>query len=137
MHESDHLEKARRIEASLAHCRSEDYEMRIEGAMLAGTHYANLALHRLGLTAETWDIIHADFLTGMDRTRFALLEGGLLAALEELETLRPPWVRGDAVGGPQAGERAIELLAAIRDAALATKPGRMPIIQYRPWEEEK
>lgn len=135
MRPESHIEKAERIERSLQHCSALDYEMRIEGAMLAATHYANLALHRLGITPETWDVVHSDFLSIMDHVRFRLLEGELVTALEEIELLRPPWVRGDALDGEAAGERAAQLLDVVRRAALAARPGRMPIIQYRPWEQ--
>ena len=135
MKESNHLEKASRIVRSLRHCGANDYEIKIEGAMLAATHYANIALHRLGITSVEWDIIHSDFLTVMDHVRFELLEPRLLAALEGIEELRPPWVRGDANGGQAAGDRALELLQVVRSEALIVQSGRLVIQQYRPWEK--
>ena len=32
--------------------------MKIEAAMLAGTHWLNLALHRMGVTALQTDVLH-------------------------------------------------------------------------------
>ena len=46
----EHRAKAERIERSLAKCGPTDYEMKIEAAMLAGTHWLNLALHRMGVS---------------------------------------------------------------------------------------
>jgi hypothetical protein len=65
-----HLKKAERIERSLGRLTERDYEMRIDGAMLAATHYANMALHVLGLSVSERDIIHTEFLQVIDYKRF-------------------------------------------------------------------
>ena len=51
-----HRAKAERIERSLAALTDADWEIRIEAAMLAGTHWANYVLHKVGASAasEGW-----------------------------------------------------------------------------------
>src|SRR5205814_1950669 len=63
MQPEQHLEIAARIERSLKKCGPEDHEMRIEAAMLAGTHRLNAVLHRTGVTAEGSDVFHSYLLT--------------------------------------------------------------------------
>ena len=58
-----HQSKALRIERSLGRLTDADYEALIEGAMLAGTHWFNMLLHRKQLFPETRDAMHAEFLT--------------------------------------------------------------------------
>lgn len=132
MNREAHMAKAARIEATLAKLQPQDYEIRIDGAMLAANHYANMALHILGICPEKWDMIHSEYLTVIDYTRFRILAGDLLAALDGIEELRAPFVRGGADGGEQAGEEAMRLLAKARTAALAVKPTGIPIVNYTP-----
>jgi hypothetical protein len=132
MNREAHISKARRIERTLAKLRPEDYEISIEGAMLAANHYANLALHVFGIRAEEEDIIHSEYLAVIDHIRFQLLAPDLLEALEEIEELRAPYVRGGAPGGEEAAEQARGLLARTRTAALALEPPEIPILAYAP-----
>ena len=53
-----HRLKAERIERSLAVLTDDDWEMKLEAAMLAGTHWANYTLHRRGVSADNEDIVH-------------------------------------------------------------------------------
>jgi len=99
---------------SLRKLRPTDYEMRIEAAMLAGTHLMNIALHDLGVTHVQTDALHAEYLTGAQRTKADLLAPGLVDLLYEIEMLRPTYVRGDWPGGEMAAEKAITLLEALR-----------------------
>ena len=108
-----HRTKAERIERSVAKCADADWEMRIEAAMLAGTHWANYALHRRGATADGEDMVHTTMTVVAYLKKYKLAERKLLADLAEVEALRPLYVRGDVEGGPEAGRRALELLAAI------------------------
>ena len=118
-----HRAKAERIERSLAKCRPGDYEMIIEGAMLAVTHWTNHAFHILELTDDDSDVVHAFFETAFDRQHFGLVAGAeFLDGLEEIETLRPLHARGNVAGGEAAGKRALEILQAIREKALAVQP---------------
>lgn len=125
-----HMAKAARIERSLARLLPRDYEIRIDGAMLAANHYVNLGLHVLGLRGEKDDIVHTEYLAAIDLVRFRVLAPELLEALEGIEKLRAPFVRGGAPGGEAAGERALALLARARGVALALKPHGFAIADY-------
>ena len=127
-----HRRKAERIERTLAKLQPSDYEMRIDGAMLAASHYANLALHRLGIVPETRDIIHSEFLELIDYRRFEVAAGSLVEALEAIEELRAPFVRGAAAGGAAAGERALAQLARVREAAMSAEPIGFALPKYVP-----
>lgn len=118
MNADAHRTRAQRIEHSAAQCGPGDWEMRIEAAMLAGTHWANYALHRVGVTPDDEDIVHTSMLVVNMLRKYAIVEGELLAALGEIEELRPLYVRGDVAGGDAAGDRAMALLATIRRLAL-------------------
>lgn len=89
--------------------------------MLAGTHWANHALHRTGLTADDEDVVHTSMLVVNQLRKYSIVEGELLAALAEIEELRPLHVRGDVAGGVVAADRAVALLERI--AALAQRHG--------------
>jgi len=117
-----HRVKAARIERSLAKLGPDDVEMRIEGAMLAGTHWFNVVLHARALRPETNDAMHAEFITAAERRRLALAAGPELAALDEIEALRTTHVRGNMPQAREAGERALVLLASLR-ASAATPSG--------------
>ena len=119
MNERLHTAKAQRIERSLSLVDAEQFEAVIEGAMLAGTHWFNLLLHRAGLVPEHADAMHAEFLTAGARRRVAVLLPDALAALDEIEALRTTHVRGDMPDGPAAARRALACLARLRLAATA------------------
>lgn len=125
----DHREKAERIERSLARLTDQDWEIRIEAAMLAGTHWANHALHRRGVSADGEDIVHTTMCAVNVLRKYELAEPELLAQLAEIEELRPLYVRGDVDGGPAAAARALVLLASIGERAraggAAAGPGEM------------
>ncbi len=114
----EHRTTAQRIEGSLAKCGPSDHEMKIEGAMLAGTHWLNAALHRIGVTGAEGDVFHTYLLTINEYRRLRVAGEALVAALAEIEDLRPPFVRGNHPGGERAAERALALLASIRAGAL-------------------
>lgn len=116
-----HRELAENIERSLQHCGATDWEMKIEGAMLAGTHWANFALHRYGVSTESEDIIHTSMLVVNILRKYSLVEERMMQALAEIEELRPLYVRGDALGGAEAGEHALALLQEIGDLARARR----------------
>lgn len=118
MNADGHREKAERIRRSAMRCGPDDWEMRIEAAMLAGTHWANHALHRAGLTADAEDVVHTSMLVVNTLRKYSIIEGELLAALTEIEELRPLYVRGDVEGGTAAADRAMALLETIERRAL-------------------
>jgi hypothetical protein len=105
-----HRDKAERIEASLARLGDEDWEIRIEAAMLAGTHWVNHALHRSGASEIAEDMVHVSMCMVSVLRKYRLAQPELIEALEEIEDLRPLYVRGDMDGAPQAARRALELL---------------------------
>jgi hypothetical protein len=129
-----HRRKAERIERTLAKLRPGDYEMRIDGAVLAASHYVNLALHRLGILPETRDIIHTEYLEVIDYRRLAVVAEPLVEAIEAIEELRAPFVRGSAPGGIEAGERALELLVSVRETAVALEPIGFALPKYVPMD---
>ena len=118
----DHLTKAERIEGSLAHCTKGDYETVIEGAMLAGTHWFNILLHRALLMPIEQDAMHAEFLSIGERRKARLLVSDALDALDTIEHFRTTHVRGDMPDGEQAALRALECLAQIRNEAEKLRP---------------
>lgn len=115
----NHRAKAERIERSLARLTDLDWEIRIEAAMLAGTHWVNYALHRIGVSESGEDMVHASMCMVSVLRKYRLAEPALIAQLEELEELRPLYVRGDMEGGANAAARALELLEAIGARARA------------------
>jgi hypothetical protein len=60
-----HKAKAERIESSMQKLGDSDYEAIIEATMLAGSHWLNFACHRMKLTAEHVDVMHAEYLNGV------------------------------------------------------------------------
>jgi hypothetical protein len=119
-----HRAKGERIERSLKKCAPDQFELLIEGAMLAGTHWFNVALHHMGFYPPENDMMHAQYLSGADRLKLSLLEADMLNALDEIESFRPVFVRGDLAGGIEAGRRSLELLSVIRTVALRSMPFR-------------
>ena len=108
-----HRQIAERIERSVALCHDDDWEIQIEAAMLAGTHWANYALHQHGVALQDEDIVHTSMLVVNTVRKYKIVEAELITALEEIEELRPLYVRGDVAGGPEAGRRALDLLGTI------------------------
>jgi hypothetical protein len=119
-----HRAKAEAIARSLGKCAPADHEAVIEGAMLAGSHWFNLALHAFGLWPPDRDVMHAEFLTRAERLKVSVVGAEMVEALEAIEAARALHVRGDAPGGETAARRALELLERIRAAALAARPVR-------------
>lgn len=113
-----HITMARSIEASLQKCTGADYEMTIEGAMLAGTHWLNALLHKLGATSPQADVFHTYLLTVNEFRRLAVAAEKPLHALAAIEDQRVPFVRGNHPGGEAAAAQALDLLSLIRATAL-------------------
>lgn len=119
MQESKHVDKALRVEHSQTMLGDHDHELRIEAAMLAGTHWANAALHRIGVLEADQDLLHTYLLTVNEFRRLSLAAPALMSSLAEIEDLRPMYVRGDALGASAAAQRAQELRRTIRRLALS------------------
>ncbi len=120
MNPDHHRKKAARIEAAMKKLTAADYEAVIEATMLAGTHRFNLALHAMRLTDYENDIMHAQYLSGDLRLKISLIAPAMLDAIDEIEMLRPRFVRGDVQGGEAAAARALALLEIIRKAETST-----------------
>jgi hypothetical protein len=121
-----HQEKAARIEGAMRKLADADYEAVIEASMLAGTHWFNIALHKMGLAGTEADIMHAEFLNGAQRRILSLHSPLLLNALDEIEGFRTGFVRGNLEGGEKAAARCRELLQLIRDVASRVRPLDQP-----------
>ena len=120
----NHKAKALRIERSLAKCRANDFEIRIEGAMLAATHWVNLAFHAMRVTGESQDVMHSYQLTVNEFRRLSIADKRLVSLLSEIEDIRPLYVRGDVAGGSAQADRALHLLSQLRSIALAAPANR-------------
>ena len=119
MNENAHRNKAQRIERSLRLLNDDHFEAVIEGAMLAGTHWFNIILHRLALAPENADAMHAEFLPFSVRRKAAVRIPAALQALDEIEALRTTHVRGDMPDGPKAAQRALASLKILREQAMS------------------
>jgi hypothetical protein len=117
-----HRVKAERIARSMQKLNDVDYEIIIEGCMLAGTHWFNLARHQMEIAGPERDAMHAEFLDGAQRVAISLLAPALLSALDEIEGYRAGFVRGDLEGGDKIAARCLSLLDIIRNAALNCGP---------------
>jgi hypothetical protein len=113
-----HRAKAQSIERSLERCTTDDYETVIEGCMLAGTHWFNIAMHAAGLLPVERDAMHAEFLTVGQRRKVACVMPEALAALDVIESMRTLHVRGDLPGGEVAARRALASLDQLRQVAV-------------------
>ncbi|HZR79403.1 MAG TPA: hypothetical protein VFA58_09340 [Chthoniobacterales bacterium] len=102
--------------------RDNDYEGVIEASMLAGTHWLNFARHQLKFAGAEHDVMHAEYLDGVQRVKIQLLAPHLLAALDEIEGHRAGYVRGDLNGGERIAARCRHLLEQIRDIATKVTP---------------
>lgn len=111
-----HETVALRIEATLRRLQPDDYEMLIEGAMLAGTHRVNALMHRLQATRPEIDVMHSYLLTVNEFDRLCVAHPTAMGALRVIEKMRPAHVRGNWQGGPQAGRDALAQLQHIRQA---------------------
>lgn len=71
---------------------AEDYEIVIWSCIHGGAHLANVALHRMGVTDESFDLIHSNIPEHDLKGPAPLAE--LLATLKSIEDLGPRFVRG-------------------------------------------
>lgn len=117
MQATDHRQRAERVERSIAKCGANDHEMKIEGAMLAGTHWVNFVLHQMRVTGPDQDVMHSYMLTVNELRKFSVAEEEMMSAIAEIEDLRPAHVRGNVPDGQAAAARALELLGKIRAKA--------------------
>lgn len=102
---NDHVTKARRIDATMTGKlnRDKDYELFLEGYMLAGTHLLNAILHKFAVTREEFDLLHSD-KPGLDAPIEAKLRP-LFEAMKYIEDLRPGYLRGTKAWSVEDGKR--------------------------------
>lgn len=117
-----HRTKAERITHSMQKLNDVDYEAIIEATMLAGSHWLNFACQAMKLTDAETDVMHAEFLNGVQRVEMSLRVPELLQAMDEIEGYRAGFVRGDLNGGPKVAARCRRLLEVIRRVALDATP---------------
>jgi len=90
----DHWAKARRLERTRSGKLDtrDDYEIVIWSCIHGGAHLANVALHQLGVTEESFDLIHSDI---PELNRAVPPDAAeMLATLKSIEMLGPRFVRG-------------------------------------------
>ena len=94
MRAEDHWKKAMRLEATRKQKLSatEDCEIVIWSCIHGGAHLANIALHELGVTGESFDLIHSNIPEHNLQVPRAAAE--MLATLKSIEDLGPRFVRG-------------------------------------------
>jgi len=113
-----HRQKAERIRQSTRKIDNSVYEMVIEGAYLSSIHWLNYTLHKMNVTVDAHDIVHTQHLSGMDRGKIDALMPEVLSAIDELETFRTRYVRGNIAGGLAAAKRALKLHDQVQSAAI-------------------
>ena len=100
----DHWSKAARLEGTRTTKLDtrEDYELVIWSCIHGGAHLANVALHKLGVTDETLDLIHSD----IPELNLVMPPdaANMLATLKSIEELGPRFVRGSEPFDPKAVE---------------------------------
>ena len=90
----DHWAKAMRLEATRTaklH-KHDDYELVIWTCIHGGAQLANVALHKLGVTEDSFDLIHSN-IPELNRT-LPVEAASMLATLKSIEDLGPRFVRG-------------------------------------------
>jgi hypothetical protein len=94
MRVEDHWNKAMRLEATRQQKldQIEDYEIVIWSCIHGGAHLANVALHSMGVTEESFDLIHSNIPEHKLTGPAPMAE--LLATLQSIEDLGPRFVRG-------------------------------------------
>ncbi|MDI6907608.1 MAG: hypothetical protein QMC81_09020 [Thermoanaerobacterales bacterium] len=117
MKPSDHFAKAARIEETMLKKLDvhEDYETVIENCMLAGTHWLNGILHKLGVTEEGFDLLHSDKPALNREVNGEVKE--ILAAMKYIEDLRPYHVRGVDPYRPELGDKCMECYHKVKEFA--------------------
>ena len=86
--------------------RDQDYELFLEGCMLAGTHLLNAVLHQFSVTREEFDLLHSD-KPGLEAPIDATLRP-LFEAMKQIEDLRPGYLRGLKAWGVEDGKKCEE-----------------------------
>ena len=102
MRAEEHWAKANRLEETRTTKLSEkdDYEVVIWSCIHGGAHLANVALHKLGITNDTFDLIHSNIPELNRELPSDVAE--MLVTLKSIEDCGPRFVRGIEPFDPQA-----------------------------------
>ena len=116
----DHWNKAMRLEATRKQKldRTEDYEIVIWSCIHGGAHLANVALHKLGVTEECFDLIHSNIPE--HNLQAPAAAGEMLATLRSIEDLGPRFVRGIEPLDMKAVEACLAAYDKVKNFAEAT-----------------
>lgn len=116
----DHWLKAKRLEATRTTKlnKHDDYELVIWSCIHGGAHLANVALHKLGVTEETFDLIHSN-IPELNRTVPPDV-ADMLATLKSIEDLGPRFVRGIEPIAPEEVESCLTAYSKVK--AFSEKP---------------
>lgn len=122
----DHWKKAMRLEATRDGKldSDEDYEIVIWSCIHGGAHLANVALHKMGVTDESFDLIHSNIPEHNLKGPAPMAE--LLATLKSIEDLGPRFVRGIESIDRTAVQKCLAAYAKVKgyaEVALARKEG--------------
>ena len=120
----DHWAKAKRLERtrSAKLDTRNDYEIVIWSCIHGGAHLANIALHQLGVTEESFDLIHSD-IPEMNRA-LPPEAAAMLATLKSIETLGPRFVRGIEPPDPAAVAACLAAYDKVKAFAEQVKSGK-------------
>ena len=97
--------------------------------MLAGSHWLNAHLHRLGATQPAQDVMHTYLLVVNELRRLSVADPRAVAALSAIEDMRPAYVRGAHAGGKDAAQRALSLLEPYAPALMPRDAGNPPTLR--------
>lgn len=119
MRPDEHWDKAQRLEATRLKKldRDEDCELLIWSCIHGGAQLLNVILHRTGLTAESFDMIHT-WVPELNRPVPEALTP-VFATLARIEALGPRFVRGAEPWDPEIGRRCLADYASIQADAYA------------------
>jgi hypothetical protein len=119
----DHWAKAMRLEATRTAKldKHDDYELVIWTCIHGGAHLANVALHKLGITEDSFDLIHSN-IPELNRTLPAEA-AGMLATLKSIEDLGPRFVRGSERIKPQDVDSCLSAYSKVKAFAEQLKKG--------------
>jgi hypothetical protein len=110
----EHIGKAARIERSAFGKlnRDSDYEIFVEGCMLAGTHLLNAVLHGSSITREEDDLLHSD--KPPLSTPVSPEIADMMQKLKQIEDLRTGYLRGKVPWQMSHGDLCTRNMASLR-----------------------
>lgn len=120
---ADHVANAQRLHRSTAKLELyEDFEMVLEGAMLAGAQLINAMLHATGVTERAAEMLHTDMRSPGVPEHPPGPAAEAWALLERLEWYRPLHVRGSVPHTAQVADECWQTYVKIWDVARQVLP---------------